>query len=650
MASVHSPFRGSVATARRVLTRGSGCFIFANPGGRIARPEFGKESQVLENDLNPAEERVVEAFKKCEKFVIVKGDSLRGSFLRRLFLGEYGKWEPREVVIAGAAISELNMDYCQIRHPLSFHGCTFEEGISLRNSTLQALSLTGCVVMKNEGSDPAICAPGAEISGNVNLGEYGDDRFTAKGTVVLIGANIGGELSCVGGIFENDLILQRIKAESIFLTKNFQTKANVNLSGSIITGQLLCNDCCIGGNFSAQASKFPIAIFEEFKFMGNFNLSGSEFSEQFACNGGSFKGQLDFQDLRAGSVIFNNCEGKGEVDFNGAEIRGQLSCERCVFGGKLTAQGLKSRDVLLRKGFIAEDDVHLLGADISGQFDCTNGQFKGILNLIDAKVGRIQSNKSDWPKKGFLHLDGLHYQRLVGDAGESAESGLEWLARMKGDEFHPQPYEQLMAVYRRMGHTNWARKIGFELEKQRHRKFKKSKEREEGKDKDRGWWNFWYGVLRRTIGYGYKPFRAFRLALYGWLAGALLFGWANLSDCGLPMQSPKDLLWIIGGGNRSECSGCLLVPSEGDVLVSEDWKLRKQIPENYPQFVPAIYALEVLFPVFNFGQLDKWHLGNVWLSVARWLLTFSGTVLLAILTFFGIGVLGPRWRSDEDNS
>lgn len=279
----------------------------------------------------------------------------------------------------------------------------------------------------------------------------------------------------------------------------------------------------------------------------------------------------------------------------------------------------------------------LIGSEIREQVSCDRGYFEGQLDFQDLRAGSVIFR--DFQGKGEVNFNGAEVR-----------GGLEWLARMKGDEFQPQPYEQLIAVYRRMGHTNWARKVGFELEKQRHRKFKKIKEHKEDKDRDCGWWNFWYGVLRRTIGYGYKPFRSFRLALYGWLVGALLFGGANLHDCGWPVQSPKDLFWILGGENRSECSSCLFVPSEGDVLVSEDWKLRKQIPENYPQFVPAVYALEALFPVFDFGQLDKWHPGKVWLSGARWLLTFFGTVILAILTFFGIGVLGPRWRSDEDNS
>jgi len=596
----------------------------------------------LENDLRPAEKKVVDAFEKSEKFVIVREASLRGDFLRRLFLGEYGKWEPREVMIAGATISELNMDYCQIRHPLSFHRCTFEEGISLKNSTLQALSLSGCAVMKIQDRDSALLALGSEISGDVDLG----DRFTAKGKVVLIGANIGGQISCAGGVFENDLILQEIKAKSVFLTDGFEAKGSVNLNGAILSGQLSCRKCYIGGNFYAQVFKSLNAIFREINFMGNLSLMGSEIREQVICEGRNFEGQLDFQDLKAGSMIFKDFKGKGEVNFNGADVRRQLSCEGCVFEGNLTAQGLKASDVLLRRGFAAERDVSLLGANIRGRFDCVDGQFKSNLILIDAEVGTIQSNKSDWPKGGSLLLDGLQYRWLVGDAGESAESGLDWLARMKGDEFHPQPYEQLIAVYRRMGHTNWARKVGFELEKQRHRKFKKSKEHKEDKVSDRGWWNFWYGILRRTIGYGYKPFRAFRLALYGWLAGALLFGYANL----WPVQPPKDLFWILVGENRSECSGCLFVPSEGDVLVSEDWQLRKRIPENYPQFVPAVYALEALFPVFDFGQLDKWHPRKVWLSGARWLLTLFGTGILAILTLFGIGALGPRWRSDEDNS
>jgi len=68
-----------------------------------------------------------------------------------------------------------------------------------------------------------------------------------------------------------------------------------------------------------------------------------------------------------------------------------------------------------------------------------------------------------------------------------------------------------MQVYREMGHMMWARDVGFALENARHEKMQP------------GWWKKWYWLLRHTIGYGYKPFRAVYWFGALILAGFMLF-------------------------------------------------------------------------------------------------------------------------------
>jgi len=91
--------------------------------------------KIPRSKLYPVEEDVLRAFENGLEQWDVRRELLRANFLRDLFLGNYEKWDPCEVVIAEATIQgRLNLNYCKVIHPLHFEGCDFGEGISLRNS------------------------------------------------------------------------------------------------------------------------------------------------------------------------------------------------------------------------------------------------------------------------------------------------------------------------------------------------------------------------------------------------------------------------------------------------------------------------------------------------------------------------------------
>jgi len=623
---------------------------------------------------NEAEERVLEAFESREGEVNVRGVGggfLRAGFLRDLYLGRLGNgkdWEPRRVMIAGANVAErLELDYCEVRHPLFFNDCCFPEGISLLGSTIPALSLENCrlrgsVKVFGDLNDHAALNANRLRSGYVHL-----VSGSVAGLVSFFDANIDGLLACVGGTFECDLVAGNLRAREIWMSMKFKVNGDVNLGGADISGDLVCNqDCEFRGDILAQDLKAREVIMRKpFTAKGNVSLDGAAIRGQLVCSGGIFESGVGAEGLQAEQVYFNDgFKSKGGVILTEAVINGQLNCRAGTFEGSrivheqetgsFAASGLRAGNVFLDKGFTAECGVNIVGALIRDRLSCGGGEFQSGLSLTDAEVKTFESDQKSWPKKGSLILDGFHYRRLKGGAGDSAEAGLEWLSRM-GDDFRPQPYEQLMSVYRRMGCHDWAREVGFELEKRRHRGFKKSNKflariwkfmKPFWKWLDRFWWNRWSAILNLTIGYGYKPFRSLAWAVCLWLAGALAFGSANLSDCGRSPSWNEIPALFLGVENRSECSVDLVRPSDGSVLAM--LAARKSIPEKYPRFVPVVYSAEALFPVFEFGQLGKWHLGNIWLSVLRWVMTAGGTGLLAILALFGVGALGPqRWRGGE---
>ncbi|MDD9864315.1 MAG: hypothetical protein OXU54_07065 [Gammaproteobacteria bacterium] len=497
-----------------------------------------------------------------------QGAILRGSFLRDLFLENYCELDPREILISRAWIEgELNLSYCESQLPIFFENCVFSEGIRLISATIPGLRLAGCKICNlknNRFKDTAINAMHVKVTTGVFLGE----GFNTKGEVWLDGANIGGLLSCRSGYFENGLSAQRIKTgESVFLNEEFKAKGEVLLHGADIGGQL-------------------------------------------SCSGGHFENGLRAQSIKTDESVFldEGFKAMGEVRLNGADIGRLLDCSDGHFENGINAMYISVKFSLI-----------LYGANI-----------KGKVSLDNAEVGGEFQNMKTWSSENSCSTDGFRYQKInnYDDDGDDWKAGLRWLEHLRTSDkgnFFPQPYQQLMNAYHYMGHTNWAREIGFKLEKARSKEFKRG-----------GLWYFWYFILRGTIGYGYRPFRFLWCAIALLLLGWLVFSIGHDGIVSLPNEKVPAFLeneWI--SSDRV---------AQADLIAEKGKK-----PMDYPPFNPFIYSLEATFPVLPLGQLDKWHPSNDWIRGIRYLWTVIGSMLLAILILFGVGALGPRWKGDDDS-
>ena len=87
----------------------------------------------------------------------------------------------------------------------------------------------------------------------------------------------------------------------------------------------------------------------------------------------------------------------------------------------------------------------------------------GHVDLTRAPVGVLADAAAAWAQRNHsVALDGFEYQTISGGAPVDAHSRIEWLGRMPPDRYWPQPYEQLAAVFARMGHAADARPLGIE--------------------------------------------------------------------------------------------------------------------------------------------------------------------------------------------
>ena len=599
---------------------------------------------IQEQDLNDAEKKVLHAFrygwkeKNSTAPHIVsmgggtsegqskkdwQGATLRGEFLRDLFLENYCKLDPREILIACAWIQgKLDLSHCESRLPVSFTNCVFSEGVWLVGATIPSLILMKCYVCdtKDVGrKSAAINAMYMKVTANVSLNE----GFKAKGTVMLDGANIGGQLSCRGGYFEKGISAQNLKARGeVLLDKKFQAKEKVQLNNADIGGQLGCSGGYFEKGLHVQGLVTGKTVFldEGFYAGGEVWMNGANIGGQLSCRGGYFKKGLTAQSVKTGESIFLNKENKaggevhifksdGQVRLNGADAGGPLICSGGHFENGIDAKHMSVKSALF-----------LDGADI-----------KGHVSLDGTEVGGEFRNMRNWSSDNSCSADGFRYQKIKNndDGNNDWKAGLDWLKHLqKSDEgnFSPQPYQQLMKVYRSMGHTNWARKIGFELEKSRSKKFKRGELR----------WRVWYFILWATIGYGYKPFRFLGCAVMLLALGWFVFSIGHDGIISLPDKATPSFLkneWI---------------PSDVEAQIYLATSQEKGAV-HYPPFNPFIYSLESIFPVLPLGQLEQWHPSNGWITGVRYCLTVIGSSLLAILALFGVGVLGPRWKGDDDS-
>jgi hypothetical protein len=188
---------------------------------------------------------------------------------------------------------------------------------------------------------------------------------------------------------------------------------------------------------------------------------------------------------------------------------------------------------------------------------------RGKVVLSGARVVNLVDGKDSWPGPGNLHMGGFVYENLVPQGPFPLDARLDWVAAATA-EYNPEPYERLATVLRNAGEDEDAREVL--LAKQRRRR--------ESLPVAAKLWGF---AQDWTVAYGYRPGRAAVWMAVLWAAGSLAFAHADH----VPVNSGGHPLWS-----------------------------------------PALFALDLLLPVIDLGQVDQWRLhgGWQWLSVALILL------------------------------
>ena len=442
----------------------------------------------------------------------------------------------------------------------------------------------------NPGAN-ALNADGMTVDGGMSCQE----GFQAEGEIRLIGAHISGALMLDGAHLinpgANALNAGRMTVDgSMSCQEGFQAEGEIRLIVVHISGRLRLNGAhlinpganalnaegmTVDGGMSCQAG---------FHAEGEIRLIGAHITGALMLDGAHLINP-GANALNAGRMTVDgsmSCQegfhAEGEIRLIVVHISGRLRLDGAHLinpgANALNADGMTvDGSMSCQAGFQAEGEIRLIGAHISGQLSFRGATLSspgrtamecetleadslwldgvtvtGTVSLMSARVRVLHDDPSSWP--GQMLLDGFAYDDLrpYTAAGRHGQSGrLSWLANAEAD-YRAQPYEQLAAYYRRLGHDEEARRV-LVAKQRRHR---------EGLGiggKIVGY------ALDWIVGYGYRPVRAFAWLVVLLAAGSVYFT--------VNRPAPLD-------------------------------------PAHHPHYQPVLYAADLLIPIVNLGQSNTW--------------------------------------------
>ena len=576
---------------------------------------------------------------------------LRAGLLRFLAQGgdDAAPVHERRLEVHGAYVGEdLDLSGCTIPQPLLLRGCYFAGQVLLMEANAKSLDF-------QKSRAEAIRGEHARISGGMSL----KDGFRSCGGVSFFHAAFEGNLSCDRSTFlaesgpAMDCGGARITGDAI-LSEGFLGEGRVSFIGAAIGGDLNC----AGGT------------------MRNRTEDGAGIA--LDCRDAGISGS---------AVLANGFRSEGMVSFTGAKIGGALNCRMGTFvnhtrdgnGKALSCELAQIEDgVALRHGFSAEGEVRFLGARVKANFECDGGRFNnpvlvgpglsvawnnalnlvratidgtlwmgpragdalskaefaGSINLAGCHAHEIADHPSVWPHKGagkathaYIHLDGFTYDRMIGRDAYDAATRKRWLERQppadRGGSFKPQPFEQLIKVYRAMGHEDRAREIAkFKARRSRRAAFI---------NLWRGWrqrpqfWRSLFGsnFFSATLNGLSWPFallgRGFVRSLWSAILGLEWFvvGFGAAYGYGyFRLSAFLFALWLFGGlfySGAAEQGG--FAPSNPSIYLNkelvakcgENWTQCSGAPPEMPGFSPFVYSLDVMLPGLDLGQKHDWQ-------------------------------------------
>ena len=286
---------------------------------------------------------------------------------------------------------DLDLRSAKISFPLALLRCQIKNRPDLTMAQVESLNLSGSVT-------PGLLAGQITVCGSLDMAS----GFLSEGAVFLDGTSVGGNLNCSAGRFTTGanpleagmpygavLFAPGLRVSGVvFLSGGFCAEGSVVLTGAEIGGQLTCDE----GNFVNPGGRALIAdaltvggaaFFRGARASGELRLNGARV-RVLECARGRFVNPggyaLNADGIRVeGSVRLGRFYTQGEVCFVGASVGGSLECD----SGHFTNPGRISlncdhfrvdRSVYLRAA-VSTGEVRLLGGIVGESLECQGASF-----------------------------------------------------------------------------------------------------------------------------------------------------------------------------------------------------------------------------------------------------------------------------------
>ena len=384
------------------------------------------------------------------------------------------------------------------------------------------------------------------------------------------------------------------------------------------------------------------------------------------CDGGKFKNKgyaFSADGIKVGGMLSlqENFLAEGEVRLLGANISGDMYCDGGKFKNKdgyaIVADRIKiGGNLSLRDNFYTEGEVRLLGANIGGNLYCIDGSIKGMLNAQNAKIKDSllwQGIKGD----GDVSLEFAIADTLASD--KDGRQGFKFsLEGFSYARFAPFPGVQscLEWLDNRPADVEFspqpfehAAKVLFAMGHNNDaRKILLAKERRLTKSKKIPIWHKPFRMLWDWFaGYGYQPVKTLFYMLVFVFAGAVIFDYADDEHYIVPHQ--PIVLNLTQDSRVLKDRKCADIKRPTEVVEC-------LLPEH-PQFQPFVYSMDIFIPLFNLHQEPYWYpkpsadaciLWRIGLPVWYWIEIFMGWILTSLLVLTITGLLRPRQSSGAE--
>lgn len=593
------------------------------------------------NGLSQAETKLLYHCTRGEDCIIGDGtrpesktddNEIRASFLRYLILGgcDEAPLHQRGIRLHGAYITCRNnmfdLEAANICQEVGLLNCHIDGSLNLLGAISKSIYFDGT-------SLDEIYADRLTTEGGLFL----RNGFQATNTVRLLGANIGGVLTCKNANFigkENSLVCDGIAVKGdVFLSDGFQAASTVRLLGANIGSDLTCRDGVFRGDIYAGNAKIGgnIWLDKDFQISGTLSLANAIIGGNIQCTGGTFhsknsaihanKATID------GNVILGNCNAAGSFAFQGAKI-----------GGDFSAQGAT---------LSAKNCIQLRNSNIAGTFHWRDVEHApGMLDLGGASVKTLNMDETSWQKPASIKLNNFTYQGF--DALEKGANTNYWKRFLQKqpkadltDKFRPKPFEHLASVLQGIGFEEEAKGIRIERQKRQTNFMANHDPDRQSKGNDGKYHKnlmhalnvFWRKYINGLlVDYGYRPGKAIIYLLILLALGTGL----NFTAAYRGIMTPTHPLIFKEAVNGFIPKDCALNWVHFPDHVKSDCE--ESIPSEYSEYNSFIYTADVLLPIVNLRMEVDWaprvvdingnrDLFGWWVRTFEWFLIVAGWVL-----------------------